>query len=484
MATILDIRKLKLPHLSRTAVVLGALVLVLVLTAAIVGWQVYRKLTTNTVVAYFSSANALYPGDKVEILGVRVGSIDSIEPTGDAMKVTFHYQNKHPVPADATATILNPSLVASRTLQLGPRYSGGPMLADGAVIPLERTQVPVEWDQLRDELGHIVDELGPTPQQPKGPIGELIESFADGLDGKGKAINKTLTSLSEAISALNEGRGDFFSVVRSLALFVNTLRVNDEQFAALNSNLAQFTGALTNSDRELATAVDEVDALVAVMRTFIEDNGSQLAYDVAKLAETTTAIMQPEPREGLEQGLHVLPNTAANLAAIYEPAHGATTGSLVVTNFANPLQAVCSIIQAGSRLGYQESAELCAQYLGPIFDAIKFNFPPFGMNMFSTASTLREQVDYSEARLRPPPGFKPTTVPGVFSPDTIWSHRNHEPGWRIAPGMEGLALQPFTQQMLAPADLAGLLGSAPPPPAPLPPAPLPAEAPIPVEAGR
>ena len=87
---------------------------------AFVGWQIYKKLTTNTVVAYFPQALALYPGDKVQIMGVKVGSIDTIEPAGDKMRVTFHYENKYKVPANATASILNPSLVASRDDPAGP----------------------------------------------------------------------------------------------------------------------------------------------------------------------------------------------------------------------------------------------------------------------------------------------------------------------------------------------------------------------------
>ena len=76
------------------------------------------------------------------------------------------------------------------------------------------------------------------------------------------------------------------------------------------------------------------------------------------------------------------------------------------------MQFICSAIQAGSRLGYQDSAELCAQYLAPILDAIKFNYLPFGLNLLSTAMTLPKQIAYSEPRLRPPPGYKDTTVPG------------------------------------------------------------------------
>ena len=104
-------------------------------------------------------------------------------------------------------------------------------------------------------------------------------------------------------------------------------------------------------------------------------------------------------------------------------------GLPVINNFANPLQFICSSIQAGSRLGYQESAEMCAQYLAPILDAIKFNFPPFGVNQFTGAMTLPKQIAYSEPRLQPPAGYKDTTVPGIFSRDTLFSHGNHEPGW-------------------------------------------------------
>jgi hypothetical protein len=62
-------------------------------------------------------------------MGVKVGSIDAIEPAGDKMKVTFHYDRKFKVSPNATASILNPSLVASHDIQLSPPYTGGPVMA-------------------------------------------------------------------------------------------------------------------------------------------------------------------------------------------------------------------------------------------------------------------------------------------------------------------------------------------------------------------
>jgi phospholipid/cholesterol/gamma-HCH transport system substrate-binding protein len=458
LSTVFDFRNLRLPTLSRASVIIGSLVIALALVVGFVGLRLFQKLTNNTVVAYFPQANALYPGDRVQIMGLPVGAIDKIEPTGDKMKVTFHYASKYKVPANASAVILNPSLVASRVIQLEPPYKGGPLLADNAVIPEERTQVPVEWDSLRNSITNIVSKLGPTPEQPKGPFGEVIESFANGLAGKGKQINTTLTSLSEALTALNEGRGDLFAVVRSLALFVNALHQDDQQFVALNQNLADFTTRLAHSDSDLANAIQQIDGLLPTLRPFLAKNHEVLTADVNNLATLTNTLLQPDSLNGLETALHVLPTAASNINQLYHPSHGAAVAIPSITNFANPMQFICSSIQAGSRLGYQESAELCAQYLAPILDAIKFNYPPFGLNLFSTAETLPKEVSYSEPRLQPPNGYKDTTVPGIWVPDTPTSYRNTTPGWIAAPGMQGQQVGPITAGLMTPESLAELMG--------------------------
>ena len=458
----MSVRNLRLSNLSRGGAVIAALAVILGVIGAYVGYHLYKKATTTTVIAYFTDTMALYPDDRVQIMGVPVGKIDSIEAAGDKMKVTLSYDSKYKVPAEATASILIPTVVASRVIQLSPAYTGGPALQDNAVIPMERTQVPVEWDDIRNQLDKLTVELGPTPSQPKGPLGNLVESLADTLNGKGQQINTTFRALSDAVGALNEGRGDLFATTKSLALFVNALHESDQQFVALNNNLATLTSSLNNSDQELAQGLVDIDSLLTTARRFVDDNGSLLATDINNLADVTNALMQPGPRNGLETALHVYPNLAANLNNIYHPAHGGLISIPAIASWANPMQFLCSAIQAGSRLGYQDSAELCAEYLAPILDATKFNYPPFGVNQFASASTLPKYVAYSEERLRPPPGYKDTTVPGIWSRDTLFSHGNHEPGWIVAPGMQGVEVQPFTANMLTPDSLAALMGGPDP----------------------
>ena len=175
------------------------------------------------------------------------------------------------------------------------------------------------------------------------------------------------------------------------------------------------------------------------MRPFLDQNREVLTHDINNLADVTNTLLQPEPLNGLETALHVASDRRGEHQPDLSPVArlgGRHSGD---HDFANPMQFICSSIQAGSRLGYQESAELCAQYLAPILDAIKFNYLPFGLNLFSTAETLPKEVAYSEPRLQPPHGYKDTTVPGIWLPDTPFSHRNNQPGWIVAPGMQGPA---------------------------------------------
>src|SRR6476661_7718944 len=130
-----------------------AVVLALLLVAGVaVLVRSTDKVNRINVVAYFDNSNGIYVGDDVRILGVPVGSITSIDPEPERVKIAFWYNSRYDVPADAKAAILSPALVTSRAIQLTPAYTGGPVMEDDAVIPRERTVVPVEYDTFREQL--------------------------------------------------------------------------------------------------------------------------------------------------------------------------------------------------------------------------------------------------------------------------------------------------------------------------------------------
>jgi phospholipid/cholesterol/gamma-HCH transport system substrate-binding protein len=100
---------------------------IIALVAVLVGgaYVLSSRPSGRHIVAYFTSAVGIYPGDQVRILGVPVGTIDAIEPRPSDVKVTMSVSDDIKVPKDAQAVMISPNLVAARFIQLTPVYSGG-----------------------------------------------------------------------------------------------------------------------------------------------------------------------------------------------------------------------------------------------------------------------------------------------------------------------------------------------------------------------
>jgi phospholipid/cholesterol/gamma-HCH transport system substrate-binding protein len=378
-----------------------AISLAVILTAAIAvlatPWG--DRISRNTYVAYFPNTNGLYTGDEVRILGVAVGTVEEIDPQPDAAKVTFSVDRQYPVPADVQAAILSPSLVSARAIQLVPAYSGGPKLADGAAIPKNRTAVPVEWDDLRQQLEKLTDSLQPTTPGGPSAVGEFINSAAANLRGEGDTARDTVIKLSQAVSALGDHSTDIFSTVRNLQLLVSALSSSSDLLAAFNTNLADVTTVLSNTPNEVANATRGLDDAVNDLRGFVAENREGLGVTVDHLNAITTALN--DSRGDVKQVLHIAPSVFQNFMNIYQPAQSAVTGILAPVNFANTVQFICSAIQAASRKNFDQSSKLCVQYLAPIIKNRQYNFPPLGVNPFVGASARPNEITYSEDRLRP-----------------------------------------------------------------------------------
>lgn len=217
------------------SVLATALVLV---AGVILAMRTADAAARTTVVAYFDNSNGVFAGDDVLIRGVPVGKIVKIEPQPLRAKISFWFDRKYRVPADAAAAILSPQLVTGRAIQLTPPYAGGPTMADGTVIPQERTVVPVEWDDLRAQLQRLTALLQPTRPGGVSTLGALINTAADNLRGQGATIRDTIIKLSQAISALGDHSKDIFSTVTNLSTLVTALHDSADLLERLNHNLA------------------------------------------------------------------------------------------------------------------------------------------------------------------------------------------------------------------------------------------------------
>jgi phospholipid/cholesterol/gamma-HCH transport system substrate-binding protein len=392
------------------------LVLVLVGGVAVAAFPRALLGGRTTVVAYFDNSNGLFRGDDVMILGVPVGKIASIEPQPSRAKITFWVDDKYKVPADVKAVILLPQLITARAIALTPVYTGGHSLPSGAVIPQDRTAVPVEWDDVRAQLQKLADALQPTQPGGVSPLGALINTAADNLRGQGGSIRDAIIKLSQALSALGDHSKDVFSTLRNLATLVSALHDSADVLRALNTNLAAVTGLLADDPNEVGQVVDDLNTASVKVKDFVAENRDALGTTSDKLAGISQAVA--DSLDDLKQTLHVAPTAFQNFVNIYEPAHGSTTGAIALNNFANPISFLCGAIQAASRLNAEQSAKLCVQYLAPIIKNRQLNFLPLGENFFVGAQARPNEITYSEPWLRPDHNPAAAAPPAATPPPT------------------------------------------------------------------
>jgi phospholipid/cholesterol/gamma-HCH transport system substrate-binding protein len=384
----------------RQARVVLATTLVLVLVAGLfVAMRAAGEAARTIVVGYFDNSNGVFSGDDVRIRGVAVGKILKIEPQPLRSKISFWFDRKYKVPANAKAVILSPQLVTGRAIQLTPPYTGGPTMADGAVIPADRTAVPVEWDDLRAQLQRLTDLLKPTQPGGVSTLGALINTAAGNLRGQGASIRDTIIKLSQTVSALGDHSKDIFSTFKNLSTLVTALHDSADLLEQLNRNLATVSSLLADDPNKVGQAAEDLNAVVADVQSFVADNREALGTASDKLASISKAVV--ESLDDIKQTLHIGPATLQNFNNIYEPSNGALTGALAGSNMSNPIAFLCGAIQAASRLGGEQAAKLCVQYLAPIVKNRQYNFPPLGEDFFVGAQARPNEVTYSEDRMRP-----------------------------------------------------------------------------------
>ena len=74
----------------------------------------------KTLTAHFPRTVSIYEGSDVRVLGVPVGTVDTVTPSGTDVTVTMSYDAGVKVPEDAAAVIVSPSIVGDRFVQLTP----------------------------------------------------------------------------------------------------------------------------------------------------------------------------------------------------------------------------------------------------------------------------------------------------------------------------------------------------------------------------
>ncbi|MGH3441245.1 MAG: MCE family protein [Nitriliruptorales bacterium] len=229
--------------------------------------------------AHFPTSYNLFEGSVVRVAGVDVGEVTHIDvPEGSStVVVTLRITRDVQIPADARAVIIPQALIGERYLQLEPAYTGGPTLESGAVIPVERTAVPAEFDRVMKSLNDFLKEL------PEEEVARLVTNLATVLDGRGEDLGAVLDNAEQAIDALRDSDAELVRLAARLSDLNEGLAPRNEQIGAFIASLNTVATSLAD-DRELIDgALDGLLRMTDELGDLLVDHRSALEQDIAAL---------------------------------------------------------------------------------------------------------------------------------------------------------------------------------------------------------
>jgi virulence factor Mce-like protein len=225
------------------------------------------------------------PQAGVELGGIRVGSVERIEFRNHTAQLHLAIDPAYAdrLHADATALIQPHGLLGPKYVTLGAGSRGS--LREGATIPLSRTTVTTDFDQ-------VVNTLQPDVRQNLQVI--FIE-LGTASDNRGTDMNQAFASLAAAsdnmktVTALLQNREpDMTAIVVSSETFNR-----DVQNAPIAANLAdtnRILADLVKVENDLGDSIDHTAGVLQSVNMVMQGNSANLAYVLGHAPSTIDSL--------------------------------------------------------------------------------------------------------------------------------------------------------------------------------------------------
>ena len=311
------------------------LAIVGLLAAGIVGFNAWKltkaRMNNITLVAQFDNSAGLYQTNNVQVLGMKVGSVKKVTPKSGYVEVEFTVDKNVKIPADAQAVTLQTSILAERSIELTPVYTGsGEVLQDGETIPLTRTKTPVEFTKTLD----MVDRLAVSLQgdgKGNGALRTLIDSGASIANGNGERIKSALSELSKALKLSADGgaqtKESLTKVVDNLSVLMDSAAANEGTLREFGSTIRVLSQVLADEDLGSGTTGKQLNLVMTQLGDLLDKNRDTIRGAVQGGNGALATVI--DRQRDLAETLDLAPMTLDNLYNIIDRQNGSVRAHLL-----------------------------------------------------------------------------------------------------------------------------------------------------------
>lgn len=257
-----------------TLIVIGLIgALVVVLSVANFGTKTYTAVLEHTA--------GLRTGEDVQVHGVNSGKVTGIELQDDHVVVTFALDSDIDLGERSTATVKVATLLGSHYLEVDPKGSGS--LADGR-IPIDRTAVPYNLQDVIEEGSQALDELDPdlladaltamagtlgASEKEIGPALEGVARLSEVISKRSDQVGDLLESTRKVTDQLSESSQDIVGLMKQANLVVSEITARKDAIHRLLVETTDLAKALTavvkSTDGKLKPALNDLNAVIKTL---------------------------------------------------------------------------------------------------------------------------------------------------------------------------------------------------------------------------
>jgi virulence factor Mce-like protein len=246
-----------------------------------------------TLTADVTQAPNLFAGGRVMVRGVEVGEITDVEPNPDGVVLTLRIHDGIKVPADARLSVVPITVIADRYVQLFPAYKDGPVMADGDHIPVERTTIPAELDDVLRELKGLLGALEPRHGH-RGPLATLVENLDQAIAGTSDDLAGTLDKSAQVLENLAHSQSDITGLISNLDGLFLSLANSSSEIGLVNERFALVAEALASDQQNLEGTIENLTLLADETAGLLNESGDKLGESFGRLGDVLRVILSHE----------------------------------------------------------------------------------------------------------------------------------------------------------------------------------------------
>lgn len=293
--------------------ILARLIALLVITVAGVYYIAFDAVGVHAVSKPYDikvvmpTAGGIYTDAYVTYRGVEVGKVASLQLHQNDVVAVLAINHGERIPSDVTASVRELTAAAEQYMDLVPAAGGGSgWLQPGAVIPEDRTSVPVSVGTLLNTVNSLVDSLSAQD------LNTLASALATGLRDAGGDLHSIIVNGNTLVSALQSAIPGTQSLINAGNTDLSTFNATSNDFESFSANLNALSAQVKQSNSALIGLLQNGGAAGNALNGFLSQYANPTVGLIDNLSTATGVAYQRQ--DAIRALFEVLPLFASDVS--------------------------------------------------------------------------------------------------------------------------------------------------------------------------